>query len=108
MDRGPNVAPTFHFSYYTLRHTNASEYLQPIDVLALMVSSVAHDLDHPGTNNAFQIATQSELATCYNDVSVLENHHCKQLYTILREERCNIFSQLPNEVQKQLRGKPTN
>ncbi len=39
----------------------------------MLIASVCHDLDHPGVNNKFLVATNSELALLYNDRSVLEN-----------------------------------
>ena len=44
----------------------------PHDVLALLVASLTHDLDHPANTNAFEIASASPLALLYNDVHVLE------------------------------------
>lgn len=62
-----------HFSYLALRLlTNASEYLTQHDVLALMIASLCHDVDHPGNTNSFEINTSSELALIHNDLSVLE------------------------------------
>ena len=37
------------------------------DVAALIISAAAHDVDHPGHNNLFEIKTKSKLATLYND-----------------------------------------
>jgi hypothetical protein len=37
------------------------------DVVALIVSAAAHDVDHPGHNNLFETKTKSKLATLYND-----------------------------------------
>lgn len=45
--------------------------LHDLDTLALLLSSLCHDLEHPGTTNAFHINTGSELAMLYNDVHVL-------------------------------------
>ena len=42
----------------------------------LLVSTLVHDVDHNGLNNNFHINSQSPLAVLYNDISVLENHHC--------------------------------
>jgi hypothetical protein len=44
-------------------------------VLALVISSLTHDIGHKGINNAFLVATRDPLATLYNDQSVLENMH---------------------------------
>ena len=37
---------------------------------ALLLAAVAHDLEHPGVNNAYLIKTRDPLAITYNDVSV--------------------------------------
>jgi hypothetical protein len=37
------------------------------EVFATIISGAAHDLDHPGTNNAYEIKRKSKLATLYND-----------------------------------------
>ena len=47
-----------HMAFYMLRTTSACEQLTRTDVLATMIGAVAHDIDHPGRNNAFEIATQ--------------------------------------------------
>ena len=46
-----------------------------LDRLILLVSAISHDLDHPGTNNMYQTNKKTELASKYDNKSVLENHH---------------------------------
>jgi hypothetical protein len=50
---------------------------------SLYLSSAAHDVDHPGHNNMFEIKTKSKLATLYNDQAVLENHHAATFFFLL-------------------------
>jgi hypothetical protein len=66
-----------HFTYLTLRilHPNLTAFMLPAEMLALLVSSLCHDIDHPGFTNAYEILTGSERAVRHNDLSVLENHH---------------------------------
>lgn len=54
---------------------------------ALLLSAICHDLEHPGTTNAFQVNTQSELALRYNDVHVLENHHCTVGFQLIEQSQ---------------------
>lgn len=49
--------------------------------------------------------TQSELALRYNDVSVLENHHCSSAWSVLCEENCNILQNMDPEDVRDLRRK---
>ena len=44
----------------------------PFEVMGVILAAMAHDLDHPGVNNTFLIATANHLATLYQ-VS-LQNH----------------------------------
>lgn len=57
-----------------------------LELASLLIASAAHDVDHPGTNNLYEIKTRSKLATLYNDQSVLENHHTATLFFILDDE----------------------
>jgi 3',5'-cyclic-nucleotide phosphodiesterase len=67
------------------------------DVLAALVAAAAHDYKHDGVNNAFHINTHSELATLYNDRSVLENMHAAELFRLMKVKKFNIFSILSPE-----------
>ncbi|XP_047502380.1 uncharacterized protein LOC125047879 isoform X5 [Penaeus chinensis] len=58
-----------------LQEERISEHMKPIEVLAALVAAVCHDLDHPGVNQPFLIATDNHLAALYKNLSVLENHH---------------------------------
>jgi cAMP-specific phosphodiesterase 4 len=49
-----------------------------------IIASAVHDVDHPGNNNPFEVATQSRLAILYNDKSVLENHHIATTFMITK------------------------
>merc|ERR1719253_2480921 len=56
-----------------------------LQVLTVLVAALAHDMDHPGTNNQFQVKSGSTLALLYNDRSVLEMHHAASLFHILTD-----------------------
>ncbi|KAL7636774.1 UNVERIFIED_CONTAM: hypothetical protein RMT77_012528 [Armadillidium vulgare] len=58
-----------------LQEKMIDQYLTPFEKLAAIIASVCHDLDHPGVNQPFLIATDNHLAALYNNASVLENHH---------------------------------
>ena len=51
--------------------------------MSAIIASVCHDLDHPGKNERFLIATSSHLAGMYNNSSVLENHHWRSGLSLL-------------------------
>ncbi|XP_074653983.1 high affinity cGMP-specific 3',5'-cyclic phosphodiesterase 9A-like isoform X4 [Tubulanus polymorphus] len=79
------------------------KYLDDLDILVLITSSICHDLDHPGYNNAYQINARTELALMYNDISPLENHHCATAFEILEKKDTNIFRNLPQDTYKKIR-----
>lgn len=41
---------------------------------ALLLAALVHDVEHPGTNNAWEVQTGSELAQKYENTAVLEQH----------------------------------
>jgi hypothetical protein len=65
-----------------------------LELLALYVAAIVHDVDHPGVSNNFLIATSNPKAIFYNDKSVLENHHCSTAFNILRKPECNFLETL--------------
>ncbi|KAJ8280411.1 hypothetical protein GJAV_G00054240 [Gymnothorax javanicus] len=81
-----------HFCYLLYKNLELSKYLEDIEIFALFVSCMCHDLDHRGTNNSFQVASQSVLAALYSsEGSVMERHHFAQAIAILNTHGCNIF-----------------
>lgn len=53
-----------------LQERSISPYLTPMEKMCALLAAVSHDLDHPGVNQHFLIATRSHLASLYN-VSIL-------------------------------------
>lgn len=80
--------------YGMLHVTGLDKKLSHRDKLILLISTICHDLDHPGTNNAYQINARTDLALLYNDQSPLEHHHCAMTFFILREPDLNIICNL--------------
>ncbi|XP_067937272.1 3',5'-cyclic-AMP phosphodiesterase 4C-like isoform X3 [Watersipora subatra] len=84
-----------------------AQVLKPIfndlEVLATLFACAAHDVDHPGVSNQFLVVTEAELAYLYNDESVLENHHIALGFQLLKDEGCNVFSQLTPKQWKTVR-----
>eukprot|EP01113_Clastostelium_recurvatum_P000317 TRINITY_DN10138_c0_g1_i3.p1 TRINITY_DN10138_c0_g1~~TRINITY_DN10138_c0_g1_i3.p1 ORF type:complete len:896 (-),score=233.98 TRINITY_DN10138_c0_g1_i3:195-2882(-) len=84
-----------------LTEMGCAKYFPPLDLLSLLFAALCHDLDHPGSNNNFQINTQSDLALMYNDVSVLENHHASLAFRIA--QRTGLFQGLTTDQYKEMR-----
>lgn len=80
-----------------------SGYIDEFDNFCLLISALMHDLEHPGTNNQYQINAGTVLALRYNDISVLENHHCSKAFEIISIPECNVFLSLTNDQKKKAR-----
>jgi hypothetical protein len=78
------------------------EWLPPIEILAVLVAAICHDVDHGGLNNAFQVKAQTPLALLYKDRSVLETHHCSRSITLLSEVDNDILSGLTEQQYSEL------
>ncbi|KDD74347.1 3'5'-cyclic nucleotide phosphodiesterase, partial [Helicosporidium sp. ATCC 50920] len=70
--------------------------LAPADERALLLAALAHDLEHPGVNNAFLVQAREALARTYNDASVLENRHAAALFDLLAQRPdADVLGRLP-------------
>ncbi|KAB0399169.1 hypothetical protein E2I00_003556, partial [Balaenoptera physalus] len=65
-----------HFCYLLYKNLELANYLEDMEIFALFISCMCHDLDHRGTNNSFQVASR---------------HHFAQAIAILNTHGCNIF-----------------
>ena len=82
-------------------------YLTKLEQLSLLIAALGHDVDHPGVSNAFLVASNSPLALCYNDESVLENHHAAATFGLLQDQRLNVMSELDPDQRKEARRSHT-
>jgi hypothetical protein len=92
-----------HSVFSILSNFGFSKFFTQLDILALLLAALGHDLEHPGVNNAFLIKTNSPLAILYNDSAVLENHHVSRLYQLLKNPAVNILADLSKEQFRALR-----
>ncbi|GAA5842573.1 hypothetical protein JCM9279_003623 [Rhodotorula babjevae] len=60
------------------------ELLRPMDVFALLVACIGHDVGHPGLTNAYMVNARAPVAQVYDDKSILENFHTVTLTHMLR------------------------
>lgn len=63
------------------------ELLRPMDVFALMVACIGHDVGHPGLSNAYMVNARAPIAQVYTDKSILENFHNVTLIHMLRKHQ---------------------
>ncbi|KMS94116.1 hypothetical protein BVRB_024640, partial [Beta vulgaris subsp. vulgaris] len=79
----------------------ASCILTQDEALGLIIAAICHDLEHPGTDFAFQSAIGSHLSNTYLGYeSPLEAHHLTCALMILNDPGSNIFCHLPEERRR--------
>lgn len=71
---------------------------------ALPIAAAMHDVEHPGTNNPFQVATRSRFAIRYNDKAVLESHHVAAGYALMQQEGLNFLEDVQESSYKSIRS----
>ena len=79
--------------------------ISDLEVFALMVSGLLHDIDHMGLNNSFHFTTESPLgilSSASGATSVLEVHHCHVGLQLLEEEELDIFSGVDKDLIAEL------
>jgi high affinity cGMP-specific 3',5'-cyclic phosphodiesterase 9 len=84
-------------TFSLLSYFEFSKVLTNIEIFALLIAAISHDLKHPGVNNAYLIKTKSPLALRYNDVSVLENYHASLCFQILHDPDIKLLESISEE-----------
>ena len=91
---------TAHFCFISIyRCKQIESCLRHVDIFAMLISALMHDVDHPGHNNNYEIQQHSKLALRYNDISVLENHHAAVGWDIIfnHSGATNIVSEMSSD-----------
>ncbi|TMW64435.1 hypothetical protein Poli38472_013057 [Pythium oligandrum] len=92
-----------HSSYRLIRESSVLNIIKEFEALCLIIAALGHDADHPGNDNQFEIDSGSQLAMCYNDISVLENHHAAMTFAVLRSPGCDILQDLSTSMKVSVR-----
>ncbi|KAM3835923.1 dual specificity calcium/calmodulin-dependent 3',5'-cyclic nucleotide phosphodiesterase 1A-like [Diretmus argenteus] len=99
-----HAADVTQTAHYLMLHTGLMHWLSELKILAMVFAAAIHDFEHTGTTNNFHIQTRSEVATLYNDRSVLENHHVSAAYRLMAEDDMNILANLNKDDWRELRA----
>jgi hypothetical protein len=68
-----------------------------LELFALILSAILHDVAHPGFSNLFLTKTQDEQALMYNDQSTNEALSLSIGFKILQADECNLFVNMSRE-----------
>ncbi|ETN99713.1 hypothetical protein RFI_37754 [Reticulomyxa filosa] len=89
-------------TYYYLKTRFMKSHMTIWDEFGGYVAAMVHDVGHDGFNNAFHLATASNLALLYGDASLLENYHVSETFRILSQTDCNWMQSHPLSVRRYL------
>lgn len=89
-------------TYLLLKHSRIMPKLEPHIVVGALIAALAHDVDHPGNTNSYEINSMSKWARLYNDISVLENHHCALTFELMDHTGLNkcLSGQIYRDVRR--------
>lgn len=82
---------------YFVNNSDILDSMSSIEMLAGIISTLGHDVGHPGKTNRFLVLTRDDVAIAYNDISVLENMHTSIIFNLLKIEDCNMFMNFGSE-----------
>jgi GAF domain-containing protein len=79
---------------YELELANLTSVLTSLEIFAMLVATTAHDTNHDGFNNIYNVKAETPLGILFKDQSVMETHHCTQLIEVLSKEEFNLLAAL--------------
>ena len=88
---GADVALGVH---HFIVHFSLATRLTKLELLAALVGALAHDFNHPGTNNGHEERARTERARTHTD-AILERHHLHSTFTLLATPGFDLFGAMP-------------
>ncbi|KAM4611446.1 cGMP-specific 3',5'-cyclic phosphodiesterase [Polymixia lowei] len=85
--------------FAVLKSGRLQSHMNDLEILALMIATLSHDLDHRGVNNAYIQRSDHPLAHLYCH-STMEHHHFDQCLMILTSPGNQILSSLSLDEYK--------
>ncbi|RLN02244.1 hypothetical protein BBJ28_00000252 [Nothophytophthora sp. Chile5] len=88
---------------HIMLRTECRRYFSGLEIFAMLIAALCHDIDHPGNTNDFELKVLSPMALTHNDDAVLERHHCRVTFIILNHKSAKILHHLDRERYKRVR-----
>jgi hypothetical protein len=84
-----HAVDVLYVMYFILVDLNVAEIvgMNKMEISALLIAALTHDILHPGLNNLFHVNTESEISAKYDGLSVLENLSCDRLNELLEKHK---------------------
>ncbi|KXS17649.1 HD-domain/PDEase-like protein [Gonapodya prolifera JEL478] len=80
---------------------NLRRYLTDVEILAMILACMCHDVDHRGTNNQFQRQAKTIFGQFYHN-SPMEEHHANHALTILAAQEHRFLTKMASSDYEQL------
>jgi cAMP-specific phosphodiesterase len=74
--------------------------LQDLELFALLLAAISHDVDHHGFNNAYHKKAKTPLGLLYQDRPVMEMHHIATAIRLLEMPEHNVVEGLETPAEK--------
>jgi len=88
--------------YYMMIDLGGDRGMSKLEMVAIFIGALCHDIAHPGVNNLYQVNAGTKRAAMYNDISVLENYSCSQTFALAAKH--GIFRFLNSKEYKIVRS----
>lgn len=92
-----------HSLLYFILNSRMHQYTSMLELIALSIAALSHDVGHKGVTNRFLVHSKDDLAYQYNDTSVQENMHSAILFSISKSQSADIFSGISSEDYSYIR-----
>eukprot|EP01138_Halocafeteria_seosinensis_P000786 gb/GECG01000807.1/.p1 GENE.gb/GECG01000807.1/~~gb/GECG01000807.1/.p1 ORF type:complete len:461 (+),score=63.61 gb/GECG01000807.1/:1-1383(+) len=94
---------TMHTAFLILLRSKTNSFFTDLELLAILVAALCHDIDHPGHSQAFEVNSSSRLARAYNNTDVLEHYHADKALELLKDKDLDILGTLSSEEAQHFR-----
>lgn len=75
-------------------------YLQDIELFALLLASICHDIDHRGLNNSFHKKAKTALGILYEERPIMEMHHSALSIRLLGLPENDLLEGIDSQTEK--------
>ncbi|EAY20657.1 3'5'-cyclic nucleotide phosphodiesterase family protein [Trichomonas vaginalis G3] len=97
-----HAVDVLQFTAYQVHISHLDEKIPKVELFALLVAAICHDLNHDGFTNDYNVKAETPLGILFKNQSVMEMHHCEVTIDIMSNDQCNLFSALPPQQFKQV------
>ncbi|EAX98423.1 3'5'-cyclic nucleotide phosphodiesterase family protein [Trichomonas vaginalis G3] len=95
-----HACDVMQFVFSCIIRGHLRQYLNDLEIFALLLAAICHDVDHHGLNNAFHKKARTPLGILYEDKPVMEMHHCATAIRLLAMPEHDILEGIESYADK--------